>query len=240
MSSKSGIVVFERDEAGELTHIETLADYPMEDSATQLVWDQAGSALLVASCNGWTKFTPVDGGGIEYAGEVAGGPCPTEPLMIGGSFVHDIMEDVMIETYQFNDDRTELESIEQVMIDNVSEAAMTTDGSYVYAVALGATGSSLMAFERDAETGSLTMVSTVEEGSAFGEDDGVVEGLARSPCARRPFVTPFRAGWQGGCQYGRLRPCGSRLPAVPRQGQRLPAFRRRFLECGLPPHGGTA
>ena len=181
VASESGILVFGRDaDKGELTLMHLLEEYPIEDQSVQLLWDEAGSALLVASCEGWTRFTPVEGGGIEHAGEVAGGPCPTEPLMIGGSFVHNVMAGTMIETYGFNDDHTELESVEQVMIDGVSKAAMTADGSHVYAVSGGLSGGTLMAFERDAETGSLDMISSVEEGGMVGEDGTVVEGLVQA------------------------------------------------------------
>lgn len=174
VASELGIVVFARDtESGKLTHRQTLADHPIEDPGIQLLWDEAGSALLVASCDGWARFTPVEGGGIEYGGEVTGGPCPTQPLMMSGSFVHDASP-FMIETYQFNDDHTELSSVEQVMIDFLSAAAMKADGSHVYAVA----GTSLMAFERDDETGMLSMVSTIREGSTVGDDDTMVEGVA--------------------------------------------------------------
>ena len=181
VASALGIVVFGRDTAtGELTPMQTLEDYPIEDSTTQLVWDEAGAALLVASCDGWMRFTAAEGGGIEPAGEVAGGPCPTEALLIDGSFVHNVVANVMIETYQFDDERTALESVEQVMIDGVSKAAMAADGSHVYAIAGGLFDSSLLTFERDAETGSLTMISTVMEGDAVGDDGTEVDGLANA------------------------------------------------------------
>lgn len=181
VASTLGIVVFRRDtETGELTAMQTLEDYPIENPTTQLLWDEAGAALLVASCDGWMRFTAVEGGGIEPAGEVAGGPCPTEALLIDGAFVHNVMKNVMIETYQFDDERTALESVDQVMIDGVSKAAMMADGSHVYVVAGGFLDSSLMTFERDAETGSLTMVSTVMEGDAVGDDDTVVAGLVNA------------------------------------------------------------
>lgn len=178
VASALGIVVFQRDTAtGELTPMRTLEDFPIDDPTTQLLWDEAGAALLVASCDGWMRFTAAQGGGIEPAGEVAGGPCPTEALLIDGSFVHNVMANVMIETYRFDDERTTLESVEQVMIDGVSKAAMTADGSHVYAIAGGFLDSSLLTFERDADTGSLTMISTVMEGDAIGGDGTVVEGL---------------------------------------------------------------
>ena len=181
VASESGILVFGRDaDKGELTLVQVFEDYPIEDQSVQLLWDEAGSALLVASCEGWARFTPVEGGGIEHAGEVSGGPCATEPLMMGGSFVHNVMAGTMIETYGFNDDHTTLESVEQVMIDGVSKAAMTADGSHVYAVSGDFLGATLMAFERDAETGSLDMISSVEEGGMVGDDATVVEGLVQA------------------------------------------------------------
>lgn len=181
VASESGIVVFGRNgDTGELTLMQTLAEHPIEDPGIQLLWDETGSALLVASCDGWGRFTPVDGGGIEYAGMVDGGPCPSAPVLIEGSFVHTVMPAFMIETYQFNDDHTALTSVEQVMIDGVATAAMNADGTHVYAVTGGLSGSPLLTtFERDAETGSLSVVSSVAEGSPVGDDGRVVEGLAR-------------------------------------------------------------
>ena len=182
VASESGIVVFARDgDTGELTHLQTLAEYPLEDPGIQLLWDEAGSALLVASCDGWSRFTPVDGGGIEYAGTVDGGPCPASRLLIEGSFVHSVMPPFMIETFQFNDEHTALTPVEQVMIDGVGTAAMNADGTHVYAVTGGFFSSpTLIAFERDAETGSLSVVSTVAEASPVGDDGTVVEGLSQA------------------------------------------------------------
>lgn len=178
--SGSGIAVFGRDgNTGELTLVQTLPEHHLDAPDVQLLWDEAGSALLAASCEGWSRFTPVDGGGIEYAGEVEGGPCPRAALLIEGSFVHNVAPPFMIETFQFNDDHTALTSVEQVMIDDVAAAAMTADGTHVYAVTGGFFGDPLLAaFERDAETGSLRMVSTIAEGSEVGDDGTVVEGLA--------------------------------------------------------------
>ena len=195
VASELGILVFARDaKSGELTLMETLADFPIGDPGIQLLWDEAGSALLVAACDGWARFIPVEGGGIEYAGEVAGGPCPTQALMISGSFVYNVSVPFMIESYQFNDDHTELSSVEQVMIDFVSSAAMTADGAHLYAIA----GLSLMAFERDAETGMLSMVSTVDEGNPVGEDGTMVEGIAGAEGlavhATHLFVSTGRSG----------------------------------------------
>ena len=181
VASALGIVVFGRDAAtGELTPMQTLEDYPIENPTAQLLWDEAGAALLVASCDGWMRFTAAEGGGIEPAGEVAGGPCPTEALLIDGSFVHNVMRNVMIETYRFDDERTALESVEQVMIDGVSTVAMAADGSHVYAIAGGFFDSSLLTFERDTDTGSLTMVSTVMQGDAVGDDGTLVDGLVNT------------------------------------------------------------
>lgn len=182
VASESGIVVFARDaNTGELTLVQILTEFPLEDPDIQLLWDETGSALLVASCDGWARFTPVDGGGIEHAGMVEGGPCPREAVLIDGSFIHIVMPPFMIETYQFNDGHTALTSVEQVMVDGVTKAAMTADGSHLYAVTAGfAAEPLLIAFERDAESGSLGMVSTIAEGSTVGDDETIVEGLAQA------------------------------------------------------------
>ncbi|MCY4121611.1 MAG: S8 family serine peptidase, partial [Acidobacteria bacterium] len=76
VASPDGIVVFGRNtDSGKLSQMATLADHPV-DPGTRLIWDGAGGALLVASCDGWLKFTPAEGGGIEHAGSIDGAPCP--------------------------------------------------------------------------------------------------------------------------------------------------------------------
>lgn len=199
VASEGGIVVFGRDvDTGELSLMQTLAMFPLEDPGIHLLWDEAGSALFIASCDGWAKFTPVDGGGIEYAGMVSGGPCPSEAPLIDGSFVHNVMPPFMIETHQFDDDRTALTAVEQIMIDGVTKAAMTEDGTYVYAVTAGFAGSpQLMALERNAETGSLSVVSTIVDGSPV-DDETVVAGIAGAQGlavhTSHLFVTSGRGG----------------------------------------------
>ena len=185
VASRAGIVVLERDAGtGKLTPGRTLAEHPIEDPGVQLLWDDAGGALLVASCDGWTRFTPAEGGGIEYAGAVEGGPCPEEPLLMHGPFVHNVLPSFMIETFRFDDGRTALTSVDQVMVDGVAKAAMAADGSHVYAVTAGdgdgVAAPSLLVFERDAETGSLDLVSTLAEGGDGKVDAGFasVAGLA--------------------------------------------------------------
>ena len=179
VASESRIVVFRRDpDTGGLTPVQTLAEAMLRPE-TQMLWDGAGAALLVASCAGWKRFTPVEGGGIESAGTVAGGPCPRASLLVDGPFVHNVVPPFMIETYRFNDEHTALTPVDQVMFDDIAKAVMTADGTHVYAVTAGSTGSPLLiAFERDAATGSLDLVSTLAEGSETGEAGTPVEGLA--------------------------------------------------------------
>ena len=176
VASADGLIVFGRDPAtGKLTLMETLADYPVTDPDTELLWDEAGAALLVASCERWLKFTPRDGGGIEPAGEIDGAPCPVERLLIGGDFVHHVMKPWMIETYRFDADHTALSSVDLNMIPDVSNAVMTADGTNVYALTQDRGEYALVAAERDPDTGRLRISTILEEGSAT--PGAVVEGL---------------------------------------------------------------
>ena len=210
VASESGILVYGRDgDTGELTLTQTLAEHPIEGPDIQLLWDETGSALLVASCEGWARFTPVDGGGIEHAGTVEGGPCPSAPVLVKGSFVYNVMPGFMIETFEFNDDHTALTSVDQVMIDSVARAAMNADGSHVYAVTASFFSSPLLiAFERDAETGSLAMVSSVAEGSPVGDDGTVVEGLGGAQGLAVHSSHVFVSSGRGGGDTAGVRPCG--------------------------------
>ena len=171
LASDLGLMVFERDaQTGMLTPFETLQDHPV-DTAEHLYWDAAGSALLVASCDRWRKFTPRDGGGLAYAGEIAGAPCPQGRLMIQGAFVHRVVGPWMIETYGFDEDHSSLTFLEELMVDGIKRAAMTADGRNVYAIAVDGADSRLVAIERDEESGRLEITATVSEDDRMRELD---------------------------------------------------------------------
>ena len=180
VASRAGILVFDRDPAtGKVALAETLADYPVEDLFAKMIWDDAGSALLVAGCRAWLKFTAAPGGGIEYAGTIDGAPCPHSDVLVQGDFVHDVVTPWMIETFEFDEGHNALRSTGLNMIPDVTRAAMTADGENIYAIADDGGEYSLIAMERDPETGSLRISTIIEDGSFTGVEYGrAVEGLS--------------------------------------------------------------
>ena len=173
-ASTGGIVVFDRDPAtGELSVRETLADHPVYGSGTDLIWDDAGNALIVASCDAWLKFTPKEGGGIEHAGEIGSAPCATGGVLLRGDLVHSIVDGFAIETYRFDEGHDALSLEDSYYIPGLAMAAVTTDGKYMYALTEDGDGNALYVMERDAVAGTLRIVRIV----SGGEDPGV-EGLA--------------------------------------------------------------
>ena len=176
--SAAGLAVFERDPAtGRLEVVEVLEDYPVE-TETPLVWDAAGSALLVAACDGWLKFTAVEDGGIEYAGRIENAPCPVGDVLVAGDFVHHVMPPWMIETFRFDEGHDSLGSAGVNMIPDVDRAVMTADGRNLYGVTKNEDEYAVLAIERDAESGSLRIANIIENGRPTGPDgEAVVEGL---------------------------------------------------------------
>ena len=171
----AGLVIFDRDtDTGELTGVETLSQYPI-DSGTRLIWDDAGSSLLVVSCAGWRRFAPGEGGGLDYVGDVAGAPCPGDSLLLDGDFAYVVTSPWMIETYQFDEARQFIGLVEQLAVIDVRTAVMTADGANLYA----ATDNSLLVIDRDADTGSLSIVRVLANGTATGDGgDNIIEGLS--------------------------------------------------------------
>ena len=184
VASAAGILVFDRDPAtGEVNLTDTLEDYPVIDGffnpPTQMIWDEAGAALLVAGCDEWLKFTASADGGIEHAGSIDGAPCPLGDVLVEGDFVHHVMKPWLIETFRFDEGHDALSSAGVNMIPDVSRAAMTADGENIYAIANDAGEYSLIAMERDTETGDLRISTIIENGSVTGGEDGtVVQGLS--------------------------------------------------------------
>ena len=179
LGTAAGIVVFGRDPAtGELAMMDTLEDHPV-DPGTRMIWDRAGDALLVATCDGWLKFTPAEGGGIAHAGSVEGAPCPAGSVLVDGDLVHHVMAPYLIETFRFDEGHDALTAAGINMIPDVESAVMTADGENIYALANDGGDYSLVAIERDSETGSLRISTIIEEGSPTGTDgEAVVEGFA--------------------------------------------------------------
>ena len=180
VASPDGIVIFGRDPAsGELSMMDTLSDHPIFDSDTRLIWDGAGSALLVASCDGWLKFTALEDGGIEHTGSIEGAPCPEGDVLMQGDIVHHVMEPYLIETFRFDEGHDALSPTDVLMIPDIAHAAMTADGGNIYAVAADDDdANTLYVVERDREDGSLSIISVIAEGTPTGPDgEAEVEGL---------------------------------------------------------------
>ncbi|MCY3841824.1 MAG: hypothetical protein OXH09_24800, partial [Gammaproteobacteria bacterium] len=130
VASAAGILVFDRDPAtGKVDLADTLEDYPVRPSIfgppTQMIWDEAGAALLVAGCDEWVKFTAAEDGGIEHAGSIDGAPCPLGDVLIEGDFVHHVMTPWLIETFRFDEGHDALSSAGLNMIPDVTRAGMT-------------------------------------------------------------------------------------------------------------------
>ena len=175
VASDRGLMVFERDaETGMLAPLQTLEDHPIRGTH-HLYWDAAGSALLVVTCNAWKKFTPVEGGGLEYAGDIADAPCPGGRLLLHGSFVHNLNKPWLIETYEFDADHASLTLVEDHLVAGIDRAAMTADGRNLYAVTVDGNDSKLLGIERDVETGGLSITAIIGEGSVTGDGPVVPE-----------------------------------------------------------------
>ena len=173
VASDLGLMVFERDiDTGMLAPLQTMTEHPIRGDHG-LYWDAAGSALLVATCSRWMKFTPVEGGGLQYAGDIAGAPCPGGPLLVHGSFVHNLNKPWLIETYEFDADHTTLTLAEDHLVAGIDRAVMTADGRNLYALTVDGDNVKLLALERDLETAGLSITSIIGEGSVTGDGAAV-------------------------------------------------------------------
>ncbi|MDE0420347.1 MAG: S8 family serine peptidase [Gammaproteobacteria bacterium] len=178
-ASDGAIMVFERDPAtGKVGLMGTVEDFEISDPDARLIWDEAGSALLVTGCEEWAKFTAADGGGIQHVGSIEGAPCPVGDVLVHGDLVHHVMAPYLIETFEFDEGHDSLSPAGISMIPDVTNAVITADGENIYALA-GDDESTLIAIERDAETGALRISTIIQDGSpVVGEEGATVEGLA--------------------------------------------------------------
>ena len=230
-ASEAGIVVFARDAAtGKLTLVDTLANYPVADPGTRMIWDEAGAALIVAGCDAWLKFTAAEGGGIEHVGSVAGAPCPVGDVLVHGDFAHHVMSPWYIETFRFDESRSALSSSGVTTIPDVRQAVMTADGANIYAIAEDRGGTSLVAIERDPEAGSLGIATIIADGSPTGADgQGVVSGLAQ---VRAMAVRASHLFLSAGADGARTLAFDLADRANPVFVGNLPSFTGGFAFCG--------
>ena len=172
VASDLGLMVFARDaDTGWLTPRQTLEDHPIRGDH-RLHWHAAGSVLLVMACDGWRKFSPVEGGGLAYAGAIANGPCPQGAPLLHGSFVHRLNRPRLIETYELDAELTTATLVDAHLFEGVDQVVMSADGRNLYAVTVDGNDTKLLAIERDVETAALSITATIEEGSVTG--DGAV------------------------------------------------------------------
>ena len=171
LASDRGLMVFARDPGtGRLTLRQTLDGFPVGDA--QLRWDDAGEVLLVAQCGDWWRFTPRQGGGLEYAGVLGGAPCPAGPVLLHGSHLIHVDSPSTLEMYAFDDDRAMVTLVDRTDVVGVADAALTVDGANLYAVTRQGRDNTLVAMARDTETGALTITTTIASGTDTG--DGAV------------------------------------------------------------------
>ena len=194
VASAGGIVVFDRDpDTGKLVMQETLAEYPVFDPDTQLIWDDNGDALLVASCDAWLKFTPREGGGIEPAGQVDGAPCASEGVLLHGDLVHNIVKPWLIETYRFDEGHDALSLVDSFFVPDVAMAVLTPDGSHMYAVTEDDDEYALYVIERDGDTGTLRIAAIMPGGMDPGVD-GLADVQALAVNSSHLFVSVGSGG----------------------------------------------
>ncbi|MDE0421764.1 MAG: S8 family serine peptidase [Gammaproteobacteria bacterium] len=171
LASDLGLMVFARDtKTGRLTPRQTLDGYPVGDA--QLLWDEAGEALLVAQCGDWWRFTARQGGGLEHAGVLGGAPCPGGRVILHESHLIHVDSSNALETYAFGDDHATVSLMDRFAIAGVADAVLTADGANAYALTRHGTENTLYALTRDTETGALTLTTTIGSGTDTG--DGAV------------------------------------------------------------------
>ena len=168
VASRLGLQVFERDLAtGNLTLIQWLGDYNLENNS--LVWDTQRTALYANRCGVWRRFVAVDGTHRELRDEGmlsitdrSGTLGCSEDLFMdsGGSFIHTVDPRAgQLQVLAF-DTPGELRHVQTLTVPGLTDALISNGDTHVYV----ATNSSLLVFERDGETGSLTQAGRTEPG----------------------------------------------------------------------------
>ena len=168
VASQRGLQVFERNPGtGDLTLLQELGDYDLEDSS--LIWDRHRAALYVHRCGAWRRFAATDGThrqlrdeGMLSVTDLSGAPnCSGDVFMdSGGSFIHTV--DPMqgqLQVLAF-DSPGDLRHVQTSPVPGLRRALISNGGGHLYA----ATHSSILVFRRDGETGELTQAGETEPG----------------------------------------------------------------------------
>ena len=169
MASRLGLQVFERDaESGALTLVQQLEDNSLAD--TSLIWNPHRDELYTHRCGTWRRFKPLDetqrelgdGGTISVTGnppdsaDCSAGDFGDVFMDDAGSFVTAVLPGADRFQILAVDTTGGLRHVQTLEVYGLRRALISHDGSHVYAI----TDSSLLVFERDADTGRLTRVTT--------------------------------------------------------------------------------
>ena len=168
LASALGLQVFERIPATGGLNFLQLLDGDLQRSL--LIWDPYRTRLLADNCGTWRSFEPAGGGSaLEDKGEFTvldePGTCGNHLLMdSGGSFIYRIGTNRGIDLFAV-EESGDLRFVQLYENGGLQRALISNSGSHVYAVMQN----SLIAFERDAETGVLTRTDSETSLSWRGE-----------------------------------------------------------------------
>ena len=157
LGSRIGLQVFERDRVtGGLDQVQVL-ESGFDLASARLVWDSNRDRLLANDCDGWRSFEPVDGGlRVTDEGQLSvledPGTCPEIVLMDqAGSNVYRV-GDQRLQTFAVEPEGGLRFVEEHPLRWGIPSSAMSHDGRHLYI----ATGSSLLVYDRDPQTGMLS------------------------------------------------------------------------------------
>ncbi len=165
VASKLGLQVFERDpRTGGLSYVQLLEDDGLNDSS--LIWDPRRDHLYAHHCGTWRRFASLDETQQELEDEgtisISGAPpdaseCDTGVfgdvfMDDGGSFLNAVLPSAgRLQVLALNAEG-DLRQVQTLEVYGLKRAVISNGGSHVYAV----TDSSLLVFQRNANTGRLT------------------------------------------------------------------------------------
>ena len=156
----NGLQVYRRDADSGALRFEQQLDGA--DLNTKLLWDSSTSSLVVASCDGWRKFVPMEGGvGLRAMGALQGTiGCPERLTFTDstGTFVH-LVSSAGVAVWRLDDERTRIEEASFTPAMGATAATLDADDQFVYV----ATAEGLNTYERDLTTGALSLVHQVTE-----------------------------------------------------------------------------
>ena len=180
--SEAGLLVFERNpESGRLTWAQTVREVPIIWTRSTLLWDSHRSRLYERTYCKWQGFIPREGSvGLEYEGNVPGGDCDrygadvTLFMDSTGSFLHVVDPEVdQIKTYAVNASGNRFRHVENIQVDQLKHGIISSNDLHVYTV----TEESLVVFERNANTGRLSLALALRNGD-LNDEGPPIDGLS--------------------------------------------------------------